>query len=109
MHASNGECLLLSQNIAISKQPVQAVFEAFSGRFRTVFGPISGRFRPFSDRFRVVWHDFHTVFSRFFASWRRGAAAAPSRRRRDAVAARPRRRRVAAAAAAGEIAIGTRR
>ena len=50
----------------------------FSDRFRAVFGP-----------FRAVSHSFRTVFFRFFASWRRGAAAEASQRRRCAVAAPP--------------------
>ena len=72
------------------KKPKKNVF---LDRFKTVFGPFSAVFGPFSvvlGPFSAVSRDFHIVFFRFLASWRRGVALAPSWRRGGAVATPPR-------------------
>ena len=58
-------------------------------RFRAVFNCFPIVVRPFSDRFGPFRTVFAPFFFRFFASWRRGAAAEASQRRRCAVAAPP--------------------
>ena len=71
----NGDILELFWRVVTFGGQIQP----FSDRFRTVFGAFLDRFRLFLDNFRIILHGFHTVFFRFFASRRRGAAAASSR------------------------------